>query len=109
VVRFDAVVSSTPHRRLARGAPPAVLTALALLGLFLSTASIPHTHTGQGVGLYNQEHDLTYFATLGADVLAVAGSAVTIAPAVSSSGAPPATAVAASVWRYTDPRAPPLR
>jgi hypothetical protein len=38
----------------------AVLSALVLQGV-----GLPHTHSGAEVGLYNQEHDLTFYAASG--------------------------------------------
>jgi hypothetical protein len=40
------------------------LAALATSALVLQTGSLPHTHTGPGIGLYNQEHDLTLLTSL---------------------------------------------
>jgi hypothetical protein len=51
-----------------RGLPLAAIVALmgvALTAFVVSTGSIPHVHAGPQVGLYNQEHDLTYLATVG--------------------------------------------
>jgi hypothetical protein len=43
----------------------AALIVLVLVALAAQGACVPHTHTGQGVGLFNQEHDLTLLATTG--------------------------------------------
>ena len=40
------------------------LVVLAIAGLVLQAASIPHLHASGGSGLYNQEHDLTLLASL---------------------------------------------
>lgn len=40
-----------------------VLMGLALTALVLDAGSVPHSHAGLQVGLYNQEHDLAYLAT----------------------------------------------
>ena len=43
----------------------AALILLVLVALIAQGACVPHTHTGEGVGLFNQEHDLTLLATAG--------------------------------------------
>ena len=43
----------------------AALIVLVLVALVAQGACVPHTHTGQGVALFNQEHDLTLLATDG--------------------------------------------
>src|SRR6267143_1685230 len=40
-----------------------LLIVAVLLALTAQGATVPHTHTGAGVGLFNQEHDLTLLAT----------------------------------------------
>jgi hypothetical protein len=42
-----------------------LLIVVVLLALTAQGATVPHTHTGAGVGLFNQEHDLTLLATAG--------------------------------------------
>lgn len=87
-----------------------ILVGLALAGLLLSAASIPHSH-GPGLpGLYNQEHDLSYLATFGGggllpDAPSAAPPLVLVALAVAAAvGVPPV------VWRrHADSRAPPTR
>jgi len=39
----------------------AVLVLLAVVALLAQGACVPHTHSGIGVGLYNEEHDLAFF------------------------------------------------
>jgi hypothetical protein len=41
------------------------LILLVLVALVAQGACLPHTHTASGVGLFNQEHDLTLLATAG--------------------------------------------
>jgi hypothetical protein len=98
----------TPPMFLCRLIPGALAT-LALVGLLLSVGSVPHAHTGHGVGLYNQEHDLTLHASLTAQgTLADAPPVLTIEAVerVASSGRDrPALAVA----RAARSRAPPVR
>jgi len=48
-----------------------LLLLLAVVGLVLQGASVPHTHAASSPGFYNQDHDLILLATLhGAAVLA---------------------------------------
>ena len=42
------------------------LAVLAATGLVLQNGSLPHTHAADGIGLYNQEHDLTLLASFAA-------------------------------------------
>jgi hypothetical protein len=88
----------------------AALLLMLVLPLLLQAASLPHTHSGLGHGLFNQEHDLTLLATLGAAASLYAAAAllllvvvvVALAPATRSAAAP-RLALAA------DSRAPPAR
>ena len=41
------------------------LIVLILVAVIAQGACLPHTHTANGVGLFNQEHDLTLLATAG--------------------------------------------
>jgi hypothetical protein len=43
----------------------AALIRLGLTALVAQGACVPHTHTGAGVGLFNEEHDLTLLAIAG--------------------------------------------
>jgi hypothetical protein len=56
-------------RLRARSLPAAIIlvVALALLGLCLQGASLPHAHghSGGAPGFFNHDHDLTLLATLG--------------------------------------------
>jgi hypothetical protein len=87
-----------------------ILVGLALAGSLLGAASIPHSHTPGHPGLYNQEHDLSYFATFGGGaplpdtpaaaplvvlVIVVVAAVASTAPVVSR--------------RHADFRAPPVR
>jgi hypothetical protein len=88
---------------------PRLLFLLAVAGLVLSAGTVPHSHDGPGIGLWNHEHDLTQLAIRGSHAL------LPDIPVV-----PPATAVLAGVphfartplptlpRRHADPRAPPL-
>jgi hypothetical protein len=88
---------------------PTILVALAVAGLLLGAASIPHSHSPGLPGLYNQEHDLGYLATFGGGApLPEAPSAaplvvLVVLALIAGVGAPPI------VWRrHADFRAPPL-
>ena len=89
---------------------PMILVGLALAGSLLGAASIPHSHTPGHPGLYNQEHDLSYFATFGGgaplpDSPSPAPPVVLVILAVAA-----ATGAAPIVWRrHADFRAPPVR
>jgi hypothetical protein len=88
---------------------PAVLVGLALAGLLLGPAGLPHTHSPWQPGFYNQEHDFSYLATVGgvgpvSDTPAAAPLVVVVALAIA-----PAMGPAPSVGRrHADFRAPPL-
>jgi hypothetical protein len=97
------------RRRLASPLP-LVLVGLAVAGLLLSVASLPHTHTPDRPGLYNQEHDLSYLATFGSvgpvsDAPAALPLVVLVALVVAAVTGP-APAIGR---RHADFRAPPLR
>jgi hypothetical protein len=86
------------------------LASLALLGFVLAVASLPHTHDSGRPGVYNQEHDLGYLATVnGGGVLPDAPAA---APVVVLLAVAVATLLAAAPVverRHADFRAPPVR
>jgi len=88
---------------------PAVLVVLALAGLLLGPAGVPHTHSPSQPGFYNQEHDFSYLATVGgigpvSDTPTAVPLIVVVALAVSA-----VTGPAPSVSRrHADFRAPPL-
>ncbi len=89
---------------------PLLLIIIAVAGLLLSVASLPHTHAPDRPGLYNQEHDLGNLATFGSvgpvsDAPAATPLIVVVALVVAS-----ATGPAPEVGRrHADFRAPPLR
>ena len=85
------------------------LFCLALVACALAGASLPHTHDPGRPGVYNQEHDLGYFATFGGGGLVPdAPSAAPLVVLVAL--APVSLPVAAPVLarRHADFRAPPL-
>jgi hypothetical protein len=93
-------------RRLLLGA----LAALALLGFLASVGSVPHTHTGYGTGLYNQEHDLSYLAAFGGGAPPPAAAPATPVDAPIVAPPPPAPLRPGSApRRLARPRAPPTR
>ena len=68
--------------------------------LLLQGACLPHTHTGVGAGLYNQDHDLSLLATLhGAAVLLDAQPAPLVSVVVSAVTPAGVTAPAAPLAR----------
>jgi hypothetical protein len=106
VILCGAVVSSMRLQRM----PLAALTALALLGFLASVGSVPHTHTGAGAGLYNQEHDLSYLAAFGGGAPPPAAAPATPVDAPIVAVPPPAPLRPGSVpRRLARPRAPPAR
>lgn len=48
-----------------RAFPLGELLLLVLTALILQGACVPHTHSSPGIGLYNEEHDLTLYAASG--------------------------------------------
>jgi hypothetical protein len=88
----------------------ALLATLALAGLVLAAATVPHTHVTATPGLFNQEHDLTYLATLsGVGPLTQAAGAVALIVVVAAVLAPSLPTAASGPGRHPDSRAPPLR
>jgi hypothetical protein len=85
----------------------AALILFILIALIAQGACLPHTHTGNGVGLFNVEHDLTLLAAAGiAGPLPVAVLLFVIMVTVSLCvSAPPAPVVFVS--RDAESRAPP--
>jgi len=88
----------------------AFLVTLALAGVVLAAATVPHTHATAQPGLYNQEHDLSYLAALGGvaplvQTVGVAAPVVEVAAALARS----APALVSRPGRHPDSRAPPLR
>lgn len=88
---------------------PALLFTLAVAGVLLSAANVPHVHVGAEDGFYNHEHDLSYLAALGGvaplpDVPALV-VAVVVVPELALDAARPAS----EPRRHSDSRAPPLR
>ena len=89
--------------------PLSLLVLAALAAILLQGACLPHTHTGVGPGLYNQDHDLSLLATLhGAAVLhgiQTAPLVVFVVSALTPTGTGSPVAPARST---ADSRAPPL-
>ena len=84
-----------------------VLVTLALAGGIAAGAAPSHAH-GDVPGLYNQEHDLTAFATLAsAATLAEATGALFLAPFVSAAPALPLAIAPARAFGPAASRAPP--
>jgi hypothetical protein len=92
---------AAPFRRLA-----AVVLLVALGALLLQGAGLPHTHAG--IGLYNQEHDLTLLATLhGAAVLQHVEPAPLVVPIVVTLVLPGDRQPVSTSHSTADSRAPP--
>lgn len=98
--------SLRPSRR-SRRAGPVVLLVLAVAAMVLQGASLPHRH--DGAGYHNQEHDLSYLATLGS-VAPLAANAIALA--FDTVGEPTLgfiqVARPVGARRAADSRAPPL-
>jgi len=101
-------LTSAVHR-LRRGASGLLVT-LAVISLVVAAGSVAHNHAGVQPGLYNQEHDLSYLATLSGAALqpAVAAMATLVVLAVMIL-APASPRPPVAPRRHADPRAPPLR
>jgi hypothetical protein len=83
-----------------------LLAALAVAGALAAGAAPPHAH-GDIPGLYNQEHDLTAFAALGAVALVAAGAGLLVALVVSAAFGLPAAAAPDRTALAAASRAPP--
>ena len=88
---------------------PLVVLSFALLATVLLGTVAPHLHLGRDAGFFNQEHDLSLYATAGAQAplpdglpVIVLGGVVIVAVTVLLSRP------AAHPGRLADPRAPPL-
>jgi hypothetical protein len=83
------------------------LIVLVLVAVIVQGACLPHTHTASGVGLFNEEHDLTLLATAGiAGPLPVGVLLFVVMVTISlCASAPPAPIVFLS--RDAESRAPP--
>jgi hypothetical protein len=88
----------------------ALLLVLGLTAFLLAGASLPHLHAAGGLGLWNEEHDLSLMAALGAAALLL-GAAPVVAPVLVFvlALAPAADRLAGAPLRCSDPRAPPAR
>lgn len=84
---------------------------LAVAGMVLAAASVPHLHVDDDVGFYNHEHDLTLLAGLAAHVLPV--EAVTAGVPLDPPSIPLPSSVAERpalrLGSAGDSRAPPVR
>jgi hypothetical protein len=110
VIPSGFVVSATLLWRLTRGVAPGVLTALALFGFLLSVACVHHTHTAEGVGFYNQEHDLSFLAAFGGGAPPPdAAPAAPLQAPVTGVVILAAARVGSAPRRLARPRAPPAR
>jgi hypothetical protein len=103
------VVIWRPLSELRRHRGATLLVTLALAGLLLTGATVPHTHVTSTIGLFNQEHDL-HLAALGG-VAPLADAVGVVVPVVVVAAAPLRAAPAPTTepGRNADPRGPPLR
>jgi hypothetical protein len=89
---------------------PWLVFLLAVAGLVLSGASLPHVHALERPGFYNQEHDLGYLAAFGnAGPLPGTIAVGPLAVVVSLDERPTAVSPAVAPKRHADFRAPPTR
>jgi hypothetical protein len=95
--------------RWVRRPVPALLCTLALAGVLLSAANVPHVHVGPEDGFYNHEHDLSYLAALGGVAPLPEAAALVVAVVVVPELALDAARPASEPRRHSDSRAPPLR
>ncbi len=87
----------------------ALLVVLGLAAVLLAGASLSHLHASGGLGLWNEEHDLSLLAALGTaasqpDATPVMALELALILALALAGARPASAP----LRLSAPRAPPL-
>jgi hypothetical protein len=85
---------------------PWVLAAV-LLPLLVAGATLQHTHDAPG--LYNQEHDLTFYAAAGAAALTAAATAVLVVVLVTPLVVSAAHRAETLPCAGADSRAPPVR
>ncbi len=109
-MRSRGTSSSMRRQRREPRAAAASITALLLLvltALVLQGACLPHTHSGVGGGLYNQEHDLTLYAASGA-IGPLPVAPLLVVSVVTATLVPPVPmAPAGFVTRDAESRAPP--
>ena len=88
----------------------ALLLALGLTAFLLAGACLPHLHVSGGLGLWNEEHDLSLMAALGtaASLLDAAPGVVPVFVLVLTLAAS-AVRLAGAPLRLSDSRAPPVR
>jgi len=85
-----------------------VLLLLLVMPLLLQGASLPHTHFGAPDGFFNQDHDLTLLATVGAVAsLAAAMPDVVLVPVITPVAATPPRRPETAIVASADSRAPP--
>lgn len=84
------------------------VVAVLLATLLLQGGTLPHSH--DGVGLYNQEHDLTTLAAFGGGApLPAVAPVMAIAVVLAQVIAPVAWRPVGACLRHADFRAPPVR
>ena len=98
-------------RRRGSGLTALVVFSLALVAFLVSAGSLPHTHSFATPGVYNEDHDRSFLATLGSGsgLLPQTPSVVPLVMAAPLAIAPRASARALQAHRSADSRAPPAR
>jgi hypothetical protein len=87
----------------------AALLLVLLLPLLLQGSSVAHSHFGGPAGFYNQEHDLTLLATVGAVAPLVAAVALVVVLVVATLTARVVSVAPVLACVVADSRAPPAR
>ena len=88
----------------------ALLLALGLTAFLLAGACLPHLHVSGGLGLWNEEHDLSLMAALG-NAVSLLDAAPVVVPVfvLVLTLAASAVRLAGAPVRLSDSRAPPVR
>ena len=107
VVFFSAEMRLRREYRGLTGAAFIVLMGLALTALLLAAGSVPHTHAGLQVGLYNQEHDLAYLATFSSAAPVPETASVPVIVVIAVAACAVVVVLASRPRRRADSRAPP--
>jgi hypothetical protein len=103
-------MASSTRLTLVRGSAGTLLW-LALIALVTTGATVSHVHASAAPAFFNEEHDLTAFATVGssAGLLSEAPRLAPLVVAFVLGVRRPDVALPAAPRRAADPRAPPVR
>jgi len=80
---------------------------LVLLAVLVPGACLPHSHSGVGVGLYNEDHDLGMFAAAGSAAALPISAPLFVEVVVASFSVPARSVPLSVVTRDAESRAPP--